>query len=145
MAAIKFQYKKEPISSSEAFPQRTSISRPIIPIQIEYKGKKVGYEVLVDSGADWNLFHSVIGEIIGIDITSGKKLEFHGIGGGRFTAFFHNVKVYIGGREHDLYCGFSPDIPGNYSRGVLGHSGFFDSYVVKFETPKKELEIKRII
>ena len=143
---MKFGYKKIPAGPSEAFPKRKEILRPIIPITIEYNGKKIGYEVLIDSGADWNLFHSIMGEVIGIDIAKGKKEKFGGIEGGSCMAYFHEVTIYVGGHPIKVPCGFSPDIPPppKQAYGILGHIGFFDQFTVKFETTKEELEIKKI-
>ena len=78
---MKFGYKKVPAPPSEAFPKRAYSYYPLIPIGIEYKGNTTGYEALVDSGADWNVFPAVLGEVIGIDVPTGKKQEFGGIGG----------------------------------------------------------------
>lgn len=61
---MKFRYK-------EIAPQYT---RPIIPIEIineKDRSQSIKYEVLVDSGADLNIFDAEIGEAIGIDISSG--------------------------------------------------------------------------
>lgn len=137
---MKFVYKKEPCNPSDAFPAIKHIYRPIIPITLEFESRKIGYEALLDSGADWNLFHSIIGEAIGVTVEKGKKISFRGIGGGDFTAYFHTLTVTIGGWPYTMYCGFSSDIPMN-SKGVLGHSGFFDSFMVKFNTPKLEVEL----
>ena len=140
---MKFAYKKLPAVPSEAFPNRKSVLSPIIPITIEYRSKKIGYEALVDSGADWNIFPSLLGDILGIDVPKGKKDNFGGIGGGSFVAYFHEVTLHIGGWPMKVNCGFSPDIPQS-AFGVLGRYGFFDHFMVKFETSKEELEIKEI-
>ncbi len=143
MATMKFGYKVIPALPSNAFPNRKTIARPVIPIKLEHDGKTVGYEALLDSGADWNIFHSVIGEIIGIDVPTGKLQTFGGIGGGQFKSYFHEVTLYIGGWPITVACGFSADIPepDHQSYGVLGHVGFFDHYVTIFNTSKLEIEI----
>ena len=145
MAGMKFGFKELPASPSDAFPARKSVLRPIISIKLEHGNKEIGYEALLDSGADWNIFHAVIGEIIGLDIEKGKKESFGGIGGGKFTAYFHDVTLYIGGWPIKVLCGFSTDIPGpeKQSYGVLGHVGLFDHFSVKIETAKREIELKK--
>ena len=140
---MKFTYKKLPLTPTEAFPLQKTVLSPIIPVTIEYAGKKVGYEALVDSGADWNIFPSILGDILGMDVLKGKKAVFGGIGGGSLTAYFHNVIIYVGGWPMKVYCGFSPDIPQS-AFGVLGRCGFFDHFVVKFEESKGQLEIKQV-
>ena len=96
---------------------------------------------MVDSGADYNIFHAVIGEILGLDIKSGKKENFGGITGGQSTAYFHLINGEIGGYKYKLYCGFSYDIP-SYGYGVVGQKGFFDIFIVKFDLIKEEIELK---
>ena len=138
---MRFRYQKIRTKESEAFPERKFILRPIIPIILERKNKKVGYKVLIDSGADYNIFHAVIGEILGLNVKSGKKEIFGGISGGEMTAYFYLVNVEIGDWKYELYCGFSYDIP-PYGYGVLGQKGFFDNFIVKFDLLKEEIELK---
>ena len=61
---MKFKYK-----SYGGFP------RPVIQIILKHKGNVIGYNVLVDSGADICFFDQSIGEAIGLDIKSGKIRE----------------------------------------------------------------------
>ncbi len=138
---MKFKYQKVVARESEAFPERKFILRPIIPIILEYKEKKVGYRVLIDSGADYNIFHAQIGEIIGLEVKSGKKEIFGGISGEKLTAYFHFVNVEIGGWQKKLYCGFSYEIP-PFGYGVLGQNVFFDFFIIKFDLIKEEIELK---
>ena len=120
---MKFEYQKIRAKESEAFPGRKFILRPIIPVILEYKNKKVGYKAIIDSGADYNIFHAVIGEILGLDVKSGKKENFGGISGDKLTAYFHLVNAEIGGWKYKLSCGFSYDIP-PFGYGVVGQKGF---------------------
>ncbi len=55
--------------------------RPVMPITLSNGDESVRYEVLVDSGADMNLVNAEIAEIIGIDITSGRKGTVRGVTG----------------------------------------------------------------
>lgn len=129
---MKFRYQKIKGRGSEAFPERRVILRPIIPVILEHKDEKVGYRALIDSGADYNIFHAVVAEILGLNIKKGKKENFGGISGGQLTAYFHFVNIKIGGWKYKLYCGFSYDIP-PFGYGVLGQKGFFNLFVVKFD------------
>jgi hypothetical protein len=138
---MKFRYQKIATKESEAFPERKFILRPVIPVILEHKGKKVGYRALIDSGADYNIFHTQIGEILELNIKSGKKEIFGGISGEKMTAYFHYLNAEIGGWEYKLYCGFSYGIP-PFGYGVVGQKGFFDIFVVKFDLLKEEIELK---
>ena len=53
---MKFSYKQ---INDETY-------RPIIPIKLTRKNESVNYEVLVDSGADLNIFDAEMAEVIGI-------------------------------------------------------------------------------
>ena len=64
---MKFPYKKIPILDIFDISNKRFVYRPIIPVYIRNKNKEVGYEVLIDSGADYCIFHSDIAAIIGID------------------------------------------------------------------------------
>ena len=59
---MKFNYKK----------YSSSVLRPVIPIKLKNKDLEIGYEVLVDSGADFCVFDAQVGEAIGIDVKKGK-------------------------------------------------------------------------
>jgi hypothetical protein len=50
---MKFPYTRLP----------DKVSRPIIRISVEHKGKEIPYFGLIDSGADINLFHAEIAEL----------------------------------------------------------------------------------
>ena len=128
---MRFKYKK----------YGPGILRPVIPIEIIYKDSVVPYEVLVDSGADFCIFDAEIGELLGIDITSGEPQGVGGITGVVETYFVHDVTIKVGGRTYSIKAGFLSNIaPLGY--GVLGPRGFFDIFVVKFDLLKEEIELK---
>jgi len=124
----------------EAFPHQKEILRPVIPIVLGYKERKVRYYALIDSGADYCFFHKEIAEVLGIDWRKGKKLEFAGVTGRKTTAYFCHVDLYIGGWEYKLYCGFSEKLS-PYGFGILGQCGFFDMFKIRFVLKREEIEI----
>lgn len=65
---------------------------PIVPIKL--KGKEwVEFNIFVDTGASYSIFHSDRAEILGIDFRKGKK-EFIKIGDGSFIAvYLHKILV----------------------------------------------------
>jgi len=141
---LKFSYRKFPSKSNDAFPERTHIRRPVIPIEVKYKGKSIKYLAIIDSGADFCIFHAQIGEAIGIDITKGKRLDFYGIVGDKEEAFFHeDIIVNIGGHDKKCYCGFSQNFDkSKMPYGILGQKGFFDSFKVSMDYEKEQIELK---
>lgn len=128
---MKFKYKKI----------APGVIRPIIPIEIQYKGRKVRYEVLVDSGADSNIFDEQIGNPLGVKINSGKKGTAAGITGTPQTIYAHKVKIVVGGYEYATEANFMLNMPPNV-HAVVGQKGFFDLFVVKFDYQKAVLDLK---
>lgn len=128
---MKFSYKK--INSSTY--------RPIIPIELCYRNQSLRYEVLVDSGADICIFDSSIGEILGLNIESGKEYSVGGVTPGVSKYYVHNITLRIGGWEHKIAAGFMAGL-NTSGYGILGQKGFFDLHQVKFDYKKGSIEIK---
>jgi len=116
---IKFHYRKFPAEPSEAFPKRFSAARPAIPITLINGDKRINYISIIDSGADLSIFHAEIGEEIGIEIEKGKQLPFFGIYGKAMTAYFHQLKIGVGGYEFNCCAGFSRELD-QLPYGLLG-------------------------
>ena len=137
----KYDYRKFPAEPSDAFPRRFSASRPVIPISIIRGEERVRYLAIIDSGADLCIFHAEIGELVGLVVESGKLLRFNGISGQQLTAYFHDIKIEVGGYEFDCCAGFSRDIS-NLPYGLLGQLGFFNLFNVLFDYNKGKIELK---
>ncbi|MFH1626876.1 MAG: hypothetical protein ABH971_02130 [bacterium] len=85
---MKFLYKK----------LQTGISRPIIPIEVIKNNKSLKYYALIDSRADINVFHSEIGELLDINIKSGKHGMISGVSQAEPDDYFiHPVTIKVGG------------------------------------------------
>ena len=137
---MKFSYVKFPLSKRSSF-FGTVILKSIIPIKLSYNGKELRYAALIDSGADFCILHSEIGEYLDIDIKSGTQETFGGIQErGGSEAFLHEVMLNIGGWDYKTTVGFSYDIA-KHGFGILGQKGFFDMFSVKFDLKKEELEL----
>ena len=137
---MKFAYKKIPIIRNLTLGDIVFVYRPIIPVQIKHKSKEIKYEALIDSGADQCIFHSEIAEIIGIPWREGKKCNFGGIGGKVFKGFASPINLVVGGNEIKTKTIFSSEIP-NSSYAILGQSGFFKFFRIRFVFQKKTIEI----
>lgn len=138
---MDFRYKKFPRDqSNNPFPHNKSALRPVVQIDFETDNGSFGYLVLIDSGADYCIFHASIGEILGLDIKSGKPLTFFGTSGEPQKAYFHKITFKVGGNSHTCFVGFSYDME-KLAYGILGQDGFFDSWNVKFEYSKEVIEL----
>lgn len=117
------------------------ILKPIIPIRIFYKDNFAQYDALIDSGADFCIFHKGLGEAIGIDVESGLKVNFGGVQkADAATAYLHEIDLSVGGLKFKTTVAFSDDIS-EKSYGILGQKGFFELFSVKFEYSKERIEI----
>ncbi|MBU4299369.1 hypothetical protein KJ636_04965 [Patescibacteria group bacterium] len=134
---MRFPYLKQPNFLN---PQKLWISRPIIPIRISYKNNFLNISALIDSGADFCLFHSEIGRKLGFEIEKGKPLKFFGIEGSSINAYLHSVEIQIIGVERSVI------IPVAFTESfgvvaILGQVGFFDNFRIKFEKDHDIIEI----
>jgi hypothetical protein len=140
---MNFPYRKFLVDLTNCpFPEKKSSLRPVIRIDFDTTNGTMGYLVLIDSGADYCIFHADIGEALGLKVTKGKALVFSGISGQKQKAYFHKIAFKIGGIEHCCWAGFSYDLDAmNY--GILGQDGFFDKWSIKFEYKKENVELKQ--
>ena len=137
---MKFSYLKFPGEPSSAFPNRKSNSRPVIPVTLTHGNNSLCIQSLIDSGADWCIFHNEIAKELGIDLKSGKEQHFFGAGSFKQFAYFHTVQMEIGGWKFSCYCAFSEELKTPY--GLLGQVGFFDKFQVKLDLVKEAIELK---
>ena len=116
------------------------VLRPIIPIELLHKGNVLRYEVLVDSGADACIFPAEIGELLGIDVASGKKDSVTGITGVPQTYYLHPLSIRIGVLAYVIEAGFLPHMA-DLGCGVVGQRGFFDLFRVVFDLQNERIEL----
>jgi len=141
---MNFPYKKFPVDLENCpISNKKSALRPVIQIDFDKDEGSFGYYVLIDSGADYCMFHSYIGERLGINIRNGKELVFYGTSGHPQKAYFHKINFKVGGIDHTCLVGFSYEME-RLAYGLLGQDGFFDHWTVKFEYNKENVEIKEI-
>jgi hypothetical protein len=94
---------------------------------------------LVDSGSTDCIFPASLGEVLGIDVPSGKAHEFQSFNLETTRGFIHKVNLQVTNFPHwieiDVVFIESEVLP------VLGQVGFFDSYQVVFERFKRQFEV----
>lgn len=118
--------------------------RPIIPVTISHGNKNIDTLALIDSGADFCVFHKDIADILKIDLSKLKKFSFSGINPSSSNpqGSFVDVQLTIkGGKPIKTAVVFSSDISNN-GYAILGQQGFFNKYKVCFDYSKEEIEVK---
>lgn len=99
------------------------------------------FSALIDSGADCSLFDVEIAEMLGLDLSKGKSVNFTGISG-KITGYrLENIQIKIEHFDKPI------KIPICFVRSktvglLLGEEGFFDKYRIKFEKDHDAFEIK---
>lgn len=137
---MKFKYRELEVKHSPSSNKKKKILRPIIPIFLVSKTTIVGYEALIDSGADYNIFDAAIADILNIKLTSGKKRQIIGLGGQKIKGYEHSVILKLSNHSYNTFVVFSKEIPPN-SWGVLGNQGFFDHFKISFFYRKGIIDI----
>lgn len=128
---MKFRYKKF-----------GNFLRPVIPVTVYHDNQKVTYEVLVDSGADFSVFDAEIGDLVGLDISSGKRGVVSGIAGQSSSYFMHKIQISVGGWEFETNVAFMSQVGQTLNYGVVGQIGLFENFVVTFDLSRREIELK---
>lgn len=138
---MKFNYKPEEFPITPTSKRAKVVWRPIIPVILIRGWRLVGYEALIDSGADYNIFHGDLAEIIGIKLTKGKSRKIYSLSGEPIKGYMHTVDIKpLGMRAFRVPVIFSRQMT-KHSLGVLGNEGFFDHFKVEFDFKKKLINI----
>jgi hypothetical protein len=136
---MKFKYRKIP---DLEHPSRKWVSRPYLLVTLFHGTNKRPVLSLVDSGADYCLFHSSVAEELGIDLKSGWIKDFGGIAAGQSVqAYMHTIQIEIQGfRERvEIEAGFADS---DAIGGLLGGVGFLDNYKITLEKYKGRFQIE---
>jgi len=117
--------------------------RPIIPITLKYSKREITYLALLDSGADFNIFHGDITKLLGINLSKQKNsMSFGGIReGASGKGYFMPIEIGINNKFFTTTAVFSNDISDD-GYGIWGEQGFFNKYKILFNYPSKSIEIQ---
>jgi len=113
---------------------------PIIPLFLRYRDITIEYHALVDSGADFTLFHADVADIFGINLERAKKESVSGIGG---DAIAYQCIFDISLDQRTFFPApvlLSPDITLD-RYGIVGQVGFFNKFVVEFTYEAKQIAL----
>lgn len=119
-----------------------SYLRPIISVTLRNEKISFDYLAIIDSGADFNIFHGELASILNIDLKQLKTIQFGGINkNAQGLGYYSVIEIGIQGRFFNTPVIFSHDISdGGY--GILGQQGFFNLFKVKFDFAAKSIQLK---
>jgi hypothetical protein len=136
---MRFDYMKERLSGK---PKKEWPKKAKLPVTLYYGTNKQNQFCLIDSGADLCLFHSSIGRLLGIDVTSGPEKLIGGITGS-VTAYMHTINLQVQGIPDrvEIYAGFTDS---DQVEALLGQEGFFDNFMVgPFERYRWQFDVNK--
>lgn len=124
--------KPKPIATRITLKTGEHVYYPLLVVRVEYNGKAVGLQAVVDSGADSTIIPAKFLAPLGVDFA---KLPLTSIGGGAGGSFERRMcstaVLKWGGTE--LFTGFLVAEPGKLEVPLLGREDFFKLYVTTFE------------
>jgi len=130
---IKYRFKYVKIGS---------YLRPIIPITLRNEKITFDYLALIDSGADFNIFHGELAAILNIDLKRLKTMQFGGINKDtQGVGYYSVIEIGLKGGFFNTPVVFSYDISDS-GYGILGQQGFFNLFKVKFDFAAKNIQLK---
>ncbi len=113
--------------------------RPVIPVTFRHNKIEFNYLALIDSGADFNIFHADIAKILKIDLSKLKNpVKFSGIKGQAGTGYFTSIDIGVNNKFINTPVLFSNEISDN-GYGILGQQGFFNNYTISFDYSEKRI------
>ncbi|WP_239310619.1 hypothetical protein [Frankia sp. Cj3] len=118
------------------------ILRPVIPIALHHGANILDYEVLIDSGADLNIFGYQVGEYLGIDPTHGRMATMMGATGEPQDFYIHPITIEVAGLTFEAQAGFAKALD-DKPYGIVGQQGFFDLFQITFNLAREEIELKQ--
>lgn len=115
-----------------------SVHRPVAEISIRDRNNEwKELSVYVDSGADISVLQRSFGELLGIDMESGKFAVFEGAGGGKIEAFIHKVTLRIGDYHLETDVAFCKN-PETLIPNIIGRFNIFDELEIDFKNLNRQ-------
>lgn len=119
--------------------------RPLLDITIRNGKKIIKYAVLVDSGADYNIFHMDMARLLNLDLSNAKDISFGGIKKGKQGLGKGKLGMIDIGIERIFFPSFaifSDDIS-DEGYAIVGQRGFFENFKsVQFSYSEKQGYLK---
>ena len=123
-------------------PSKPHFRRSVFDVELIGPSNTIKTIAIVDSGADNCLFNIEYAKVIGVDITKCDKEITIGVEGEGKDVFMTNLEIQVKDLDKiKIPVGF---IDSKSVIGLLGQSGFFDQYKIKFERNHNTFEINPV-
>ncbi len=119
-----------------------TLVRPVIPVTVRHSRRTVAYELLIDSGADLNIFDAALAVDLGIDVEAGVEATVLGATGEVERVFVHPVTLTVGDHTYKTRAAFMLRVADS-CYGLAGQRGIFDQFRVTFDLQAEEIELSR--
>jgi hypothetical protein len=106
--------------------------RPLVDVVVSHGERDASYVLLVDSGADINVFSAELARELDITLEDGERLEVRGATGDDAVFWRHPVMITVGGCEILVLAAFG-EAEHLEAVGLAGQEGFFDQFKVTFD------------
>ncbi len=97
-------------------------------------------ECVIDSGATTCLFDATLADDLGLELRAGRRDRMRGIGGLE-ECWRHDIMLHVPGDPVRISAGFKEHL--GLGR-LLGLNGFFEHFVVTFDSPLKRCTLDRV-
>ena len=128
------------VELSVVVPYRPSDTRPVLPVHIDYRGRGVDLEAIVDSGADRSSFPAELTDYLRIPSVARTPITLSGVTGntattGPDTAFAAQILLTMQGRDIPSDALFIP----NGQHFLLGRADVFSGFLFGFDQRRQQL------
>jgi hypothetical protein len=141
---VKFPYQRYEIDASSTNPNAV-LYRPELPIRAIGSSTEKSLFARADTGADETLLPLSIGRKIGALIEESQKSTIEAFGGHAIEEFPGEVEFELAFRRKTkrwrAKVGFVAFLDPINELAVLGHVGFFDHFIVQFDTRGRQMTV----
>lgn len=116
----------------------SGIKYPVIPITLQYKGRKKDFLALIDSGASTCVFRKEVAESLNIMIEKGKLTYLGGVGG-HIKGYIHEIQVEVAGKQFLSPIVFSHEYFVSFN--LLGRDSFFKNFTITFQESSHQVKL----
>lgn len=115
---------------------------PVVSLALKAQLRWIPFNVFVDSGADYSVFHSDVARLLGLRLISGKRNVVTVGDGDEMIVYLHRVKVRFADLVFETPVGFSKGLGAGFN--LLGRKTFFEKFQICFNDRDKALKVTHL-